>query len=90
MTKTELVERVAAKTGFTKKDSAKAVDAVFNTVTEALAAGEKVTLVGFGSFEVRQRAARSGRDPRTGATIHIGARKAPVFKAGKSLKDAVR
>ena len=90
MTKTELVERVAAKTGFTKKDSAKAVDAVFNTVTEALAAGEKVTLVGFGSFEVRQRAARSGRDPRTGATIRIGARKAPVFKAGKSLKDAVR
>lgn len=90
MTKTELVDKVAAKTGFTKKDSAKAVDAVFGAVSEALTAGEKVSLVGFGSFEVRQRAARSGRDPRTGATIRISARKVPVFKAGKSLKDAVR
>ena len=90
MTKTELVAEIAAKTGFTKKDSTKAVDAVLDTITEALAAGEKVTLVGFGSFEVRQRAARSGRDPRTGATIHIDARKAPVFRAGKTLKDAVK
>ncbi len=90
MTKTELVDRVAAKTGFTKKDSAKAVDAVLNSMIEALAAGEKVALVGFGSFEVRQRAARSGRDPRTGETIRISARKVPVFKAGKTLKDAVR
>ncbi|NLS44312.1 MAG: HU family DNA-binding protein [Firmicutes bacterium] len=90
MTKTELVEKVAMKTGFTKKDSAKAVDAILTVITETLAEGEKVALVGFGSFEVRQRAARSGRDPRTGAEIHIAARKAPVFKAGKSLKDAVR
>ena len=90
MTKTDLVERVAAKTGFTKKDSGKAVDAVFESMMEALAAGEKVALVGFGSFEVRQREARSGRVPRTGETIQISARKVPVFKAGKTLKDAVR
>ncbi len=89
MTKTELVDKIAAKTGFTKKDSARVVDAVFESVTEALAAGEKVQLVGFGSFETRRRAARAGRDPRTGKTIRIAARTVPVFKAGKTLKDAV-
>ncbi len=89
MTKTELVDKVAAKTGFTKKDSTKVVDAVFESIQEALAAGLKVQLVGFGSFEVRRRAARAGRDPRTGKTIRIGARTVPVFKAGKTLKDAV-
>lgn len=89
MTKTELVDKVATKTGFTKKDSAKVVDAVLESVTEALAAGDKVQLVGFGSFETRRRAARAGRDPRTGRAIRIAARTVPVFKAGKSLKDAV-
>jgi len=90
MTKAELVDRVAAKTGFTKKDTAKAIDAVFDSLTEALAGGDKVQLVGFGSFEVRKRAARTGRDPRTGAAIRIGARTVPVFKAGKTLKEAVK
>ncbi len=89
MTKTELVDKVAAKTGFTKKDSAKAVDAMLDAISGALAARDKVQLVGFGSFETRQRAARAGRDPRTGKTIRIGARTVPVFKAGKTLKDAV-
>ncbi|HHY47171.1 MAG TPA: HU family DNA-binding protein [Firmicutes bacterium] len=89
MTKAELVDRIAAKTGMTKKDSATALDAMLDSVAEALKAGDKVTLVGFGSFEVRKRAARTGRDPRTGQEIKIGARKVPVFRAGKSLKDAV-
>lgn len=89
MTKAELVDKIAAKTGMTKKDSASALDAMLDSVAEALKAGDKVSLVGFGSFEVRKRAARTGRDPRTGQEIKIGARKVPVFRAGKSLKDAV-
>lgn len=89
MTKAELVDRVAARTGLTKKDSAVAIDAVFDSITEGLAKGEKVQLVGFGSFEVRNRPARAGRNPQTGAAIRIPAKRAPIFRAGKLLKDAV-
>ncbi|HHU83042.1 MAG TPA: HU family DNA-binding protein [Firmicutes bacterium] len=89
MTKAELIEKVADKSNLTKKDSGKAVDAVLATMTEALARGEKIQLVGFGSFEVRKRGARTGRNPQTGAAIKIAARKVPVFKPGKALKDAV-
>lgn len=89
MTKTELINAVAAKTGLTKKDSDKAVAAVVEAVTEALVKGDKVALLGFGTFEVRERAARVGINPRTKETIKIAATKAPAFKAGKALKDAV-
>ena len=89
MTKTELIDKVAEKSGLTKKDSGKAIDAVFDVMTKALSKGEKVTLVGFGSFEVRKREARKGRNPQTGAEIKIAARKVPVFRAGKVLKDSV-
>jgi DNA-binding protein HU-beta len=89
MTKTELIDQVAEKSGLTKKESGKAVDAVMAAMTEALAGGEKVQLVGFGSFEVRERGARTGRNPQTGEAITIEARKVPVFKPGKALKDAV-
>jgi len=89
LTKAELVDRVAAKTGLTKKDVGRAVDAVFEAVTEALSGGERVQIVGFGTFEVRQRAARRGRNPQTGQDIEIAARKIPAFKAGKALKESV-
>ncbi|HHU50624.1 MAG TPA: HU family DNA-binding protein [Firmicutes bacterium] len=89
MTKTELIDQVAEKSGLTKKESGKAVDAIMAAMTEALAGGEKVQLVGFGSFEVRERGARTGRNPQTGEAITIEARKVPVFKPGKALKDAV-
>lgn len=89
MTKAELIDKVAEKSNLTKKDSGKAVDAVFAALTESLARGEKVQLVGFGSFEVRERSARAGRNPQTGATITIEARRVPVFRPGKALKDAV-
>ncbi len=89
MNKTELVAAVAEKTLLSKKDSQKAVDALFETITEELVKDEKVTLVGFGTFEVRQRAARQGRNPATGETITIPASKSPAFKAGKGLKDRV-
>ncbi|MGQ9778905.1 MAG: HU family DNA-binding protein [Bacillota bacterium] len=89
MTKTELIEKVAEQSGLTKKDSSKAVEAMLNAMTQALAKNEKVQLVGFGSFEVRKREARKGRNPQTGAEIKIAARKVPVFKAGKALKEAV-
>ncbi|NLW57102.1 MAG: HU family DNA-binding protein [Firmicutes bacterium] len=89
MTKSELIDQVAEKSGLTKKDSGKAVDAVFSAMTEALTNGDKVQLVGFGSFEVRERSARTGRNPQTGAAIEIKARKVPVFKPGKALKEAV-
>jgi len=87
--KQELVASVAEKAGLTKKDSEKAVNAVFQSVEEALAKGDKVQLVGFGTFEVRDRAARKGRNPQTGVEIEIAAAKVPAFKAGKALKDAV-
>lgn len=89
MNKTELIDEVAQRAGLNKKDAGQAVDAVFDTITEALARGDRVQLVGFGTFEVRHRAARSGRNPQTGAEIEIEARNVPVFKAGKGLKDAV-
>jgi DNA-binding protein HU-beta len=89
MTKTELIDQVAAESGLTKKDSGKAIDAVFDTITQTLSEGEKVQLVGFGSFEVRKREARKGRNPQTGAEIQIPAQTLPAFTAGKNLKDAV-
>ncbi len=89
MNKTELVAAVAEKTGLSKKDSEKAVSAAFDAITSALVAGDKVQLVGFGAFEVREREARVGRNPRTKETIEIAASRAPAFKAGKALKDAV-
>lgn len=89
MNKTELVEAVAAKAGISKKDADAAVKATFETITEAMAKCDKVALVGFGNFEVRERAARKGKNPSNGKVIDIPACKAPAFKAGKALKDAV-
>lgn len=89
MTKAELIDKVAEKTKLTKKDSAKVIDAIIGSINGALAKGNKVQLVGFGSFEVKKREARKGRNPQTGAEIKIAARKVPVFRAGKALKDAV-
>lgn len=89
MNKTELVAGVAEKAGLTKKDAEKAVNALFDCVQQALADGEKVQLIGFGTFEVKKRAARKGRNPRTGQDIEIPASSSPSFKAGKALKDAV-
>lgn len=89
MNKTELVTFVAEATGLTKKDAAKAVDAVFDGIEVSLKKGEKVQLIGFGNFEVRERAARKGRNPQTGEEIEIAASKAPAFTPGKTLKEAV-
>ena len=89
MNKAELVSAVAEKTGMSKKDSEKAVNAAFDTITEALAAGDKVQLVGFGAFEVKERGARIGRNPKTKEEIEIPASRVAVFKAGKALKDSV-
>ena len=89
MNKAELVAAVAAKTGDTKKNAEACVNAFVDVVTGALVKGDKVQLVGFGSFEVRKRAARKGRNPQTKEEIKIPASKAPVFKAGKALKDLV-
>ncbi|MCI7740787.1 MAG: HU family DNA-binding protein [Clostridiales bacterium] len=89
MNKTELVAAVAEKTGLSKKDSEKAVNAAFDSITEALAAGEKVQLVGFGAFEIKERNARVGRNPKTKETIEIPASRVASFKVGKALKDAV-
>lgn len=88
MTKQDLVNEVA-KVGMTKKQAAAAVDAFLGAVKDALASGDKVNLVGFGSFSVKKRAAREGRNPRTGKKLKIPAKKVPVFKPGKALKDAV-
>ena len=89
MNKTELTAALASKTGFAKKDAEMALNAFVEVVTDALTSGEKVQVVGFGSFEVKERPARTARNPRTGEEIEIEASKAPVFKAGKALKDAV-
>ena len=89
MTKTNLIAKVAEMTGLTKKEAEKAVTAVFASMTEALAEGDKVSVAGFGAFEVRERAERKGLNPRTKETITIPASKRPAFKAGKALKDAV-
>ncbi|KAF1013782.1 MAG: DNA-binding protein HU-beta [Stenotrophomonas maltophilia] len=89
MNKTELIDAVAEAADLTKAESSRAVDAVVAAVTKALKDGDAVTLVGFGTFQVRDRAARTGRNPKTGDTIKIAASKNPSFKAGKALKDAV-
>ncbi len=89
MTKTDLINSVAQKADISKKDADKAVNAVIAAISDSLVAGEKVQLVGFGTFEVRDRAAREGKNPATGEKITIAATKVPAFKAGKALKDAV-
>ena len=89
MTKDQLVEKIAGDAGTSKKEAQAALKAVTSGISGALAKGDSVSLVGFGSFSVSDRAARQGRNPQTGATIQIKASKAPKFKAGKSLKDAV-
>lgn len=89
MTKTDLIDQIAKSTKTTKKDAGKVVDAFFTTVEKALAAGDKVQLVGFGTFEVRERKARKGRNPQSGVEIDIPATKVPAFKAGKGLKDSL-
>lgn len=90
MTKQDIIDTLASKVGLTKADADRAVNAVIDSISDALARGEKVTVTGFGTFEVRQRAARMGRNPQTGAPLHIAASKSPAFKAGKGLKDAVK
>ncbi|CCO08628.1 HU family DNA-binding protein [Desulfotomaculum varum] len=89
MNKAELISAVAEKTELSKKDAEKAVSAVLSAIEEALAKGDKIQLVGFGTFESKPRKAREGRNPQTGETIQIPATRVPVFKAGKVLKDAV-
>ena len=89
MNKTQLIEAVAAKADIKKKDAEAAVNALTAVVAEALKAGDKVQLVGFGTFEVKERAAREGRNPKTGEKITIDASKCPAFTAGKALKDSV-
>lgn len=89
MKKVELVEAVAEAAGLTKTDATKAIDATFAAITEALVKGDKVPLVGFGTFDVSKRAAREGRNPRTGEKVTIAARNAVTFKPGTALKDAV-
>ncbi len=90
MTKTDLITAVADRAGMTKVDASKALDALADTIKSALSRGEKVTWTGVGTFEVRSRAARMGRNPQTGAPLHIPASKTPAFKAGKGLKDSVK
>lgn len=90
MTKVELIAAVAESAGLSKKDAEKAVNGTLNAITEALKQGDKVSLVGFGTFEVRERPERKGRNPQTKEEITIAASKLPAFKAGKALKDAVQ
>ena len=89
MNKVELIAAVAEATGVSKKDAEKVIKATFANIEGALVKGDKVQLIGFGTFEVRERGARNGKNPRTGASVKIAACKAPAFKAGKALKDAV-
>lgn len=88
MNKSDLVQKVSDTAELSKKDAAKAVDAVFDAISEALQQGQKVQLIGFGNFEVRERSARKGRNPQTGEEIDIPASKVPAFKPGKALRDA--
>ena len=90
MNKTELIAKVAEATNLSKKDAALAVDAVFNVISDALQNGDKVQIVGFGNFEVRERSARKGRNPQTGEEIEIPAGKIPAFRPGKSLKEGIK
>jgi DNA-binding protein HU-beta len=89
MNKQQLIDAAADASDLSKSDVSAALDAILDTVTDALKAGEKVSLTGFGNFEVRERAARTGRNPQTGEEMQIAASKAPAFKPGKALKDAV-
>lgn len=89
MTKHECIDAVAERTGMSKREAGDAVDAVLGAITDALRGGEKVALVGFGTFEVKQRKARQGRNPRDGSVIQIPAHKVPTFRASKHLKEAV-
>ncbi len=89
MTKAELINAVAEKSELTKKDAEKALNAVVDSITEALTSGDRVQIVGFGTFEVRERSAKEAINPRTKEKIQVPAKKAPAFKAGKALKDAV-
>ena len=89
MTKAELINAVAAKGGYSKKEAEKALSTVIGTITDTLTNGDKVSLVGFGTFEVRERAAKDGINPLTKKPIHVDAKKVPAFKAGKALKDVV-
>ena len=89
MNKADLIAAIAAKTGETKKNAEASINALIDVIAESLKDGEKIQVVGFGSFEVRERAERKGRNPQTGKEMKIAAKKAPVFKAGKALKDAV-
>jgi len=89
MNKTDLIASVAEKSGLTKKDAEKAVAALLTSIEEALSSGDKVQLVGFGTFETRDRAARKGRNPQTGEELDIAAARVPVFKAGKALRESV-
>ena len=90
MNKTELVKAVAEQAELTQKDATKAVDALIETISETLDKEEKIQLIGFGTFEVRERSARKGRNPQTGEEIEIAASKVPAFKPGKELKEAVK
>jgi nucleoid DNA-binding protein len=90
MNKTELINAVAAKAEISKKDAEKALAAVLGSIEDALKAGDKVQLIGFGTFEVKERAARTGHNPKTGAAIEIAAAKVPSFKAGAALKTAIK
>lgn len=90
MTKTELIAEVAGKSRLTKKDAGKVVDAVLDSIQTSLAKGEKVQLIGFGTFEVRQRTAKKGRNPQTGKEIKIAATKVPAFKAGAKLRAEIK
>ncbi len=90
MNKTDLISKVAESTGMSKKDVTNVVEAVFESISEALQQGDKVQLVGFGNFEVRERTARKGRNPQTGEEIDIPASKVPAFKPGKALKDGIK
>jgi DNA-binding protein HU-beta len=90
MNKAELIEKVSNDTGLSKADSGRALDAVTESITKALKKGDTVSLIGFGTFSVKKRAARTGRNPATGETIKIKASKTPSFKAGKAFKDAIK
>lgn len=90
MNKTDLINTVAETADLSKKDATKAVDSVFQVISDSLKQGDKVQLIGFGNFEVRERSARKGRNPQTGEEIQIAASKVPAFKPGKALKDAVK
>ena len=90
MNKSELIAKIAEKSGLNQKDAGKALDGLTQAVSDALANGGTVQLVGFGTFSVKERAARTGRNPQTGEEIQIPAKKAPIFKAGKAFKDAVK